>query len=570
LGRGLLGATAVLFAAGSTPLLLFVSTTNTLYLKNAHDLGNDLGVLRQFWGAAVWTFAFGLIIVLLARYFRSKLLAFLFWAYGLLGPFFIAYAFLHVRYRQTMDSFLVCAAFVAGWLLAAAVLTMKGKVGVGHRVFARVFLCFVVVEGAIIATHRGTREPVAVQASSQVHEKGQTRLPNIYHIVLDMFQTDLFEFARTRGAEEHLAGFTYYPENTAAYQWTVMSIPSVFLGDYCPSLKFPDGQYEWDAFNSPKSFVHGLVESGYETYGLTLSTFPAERFQHAIAADAAYCAEKSFTRSNSALFRSLWAFTYLPGAIGRRCAYADDIAALATGKPILPASGVATSHAALLRFLQEEADLPEHNRYTFLHVLMPHFPFVITKDGLLAPQLENGAFTETSLEEQVLGTTCLMIQIIQKLKELGRFEDALILIHADHGYRYYLDLETGKPKALRGFSQVEEARAYSRALLLLKLPGRDAREPLLVSRAEASLIDIAPTILDAVGVRSEHEYAGFSLVDPANVRADRERRFIMHDLSVPYAGLSPDIWTIRNGEYSKTGPEGIGSIVRYERAQTEK
>ncbi|HIJ66201.1 MAG TPA: sulfatase-like hydrolase/transferase [Candidatus Hydrogenedentes bacterium] len=554
LPKRFLAGAALAFAAAATPLLLFVSTTNGLYLKNAEDFGRDVYVLRQFWVAAAWALAIGLVLNLLTRYLRFRPLALPFWAYMLLGPFFLIYAFLHVHFREIMDTPAVLGGFLSAYVLSAIVLTCKGNVAVAQKVFARVFIFFVIVESITVVARRDVAPPSNVQENEILSERNRERHPNIYHILFDMFQTEMFEYARTPKLEEELAGLTYYPSNVGTYPNTAMAVPSVFQGDF----RAPDtsgDQYHSEAFNSPKSLLHWLVKAGYETHAFMPGYAPSQTLlQHTIGAQQGYIAAETSRASNIRTFRSLWAFAYLPNAVAVKCADSDDLDALKRGTSVLPPSSIVRSYNALQQWIRQEADMSDHNRYTFMHLMMPHHPYVIAEDGSLPMLGENGAIS-TSVEEQVLGTTRLMVGLIEKLKELGRFEDSLIVIHADHGGGYYREPETGELKSAQRGGEIDQVKARSRSLLLIKLPGQKADQPLRVSFAETSLIDIAPTILRAAGVHFERKYPGIPLMGPGSVPPNRERQFHMfrpEPTADPFYRTYVTIpWIIRNGEYTK-------------------
>ena len=77
-----------------------------------------------------------------------------------------------------------------------------------------------------------------------------------------------------------------------------------------------------------------------------------------------------------------------------------------------------------------------------------------------------------NLAEQTICTVAKIGQMSDTLRELGRFQNAMIVIHSDHG-------------TLR----------RARPLLLVKYPGAKF-EPLQIADHEVRLVDIVPTILD--------------------------------------------------------------------------
>jgi arylsulfatase A-like enzyme len=89
-----------------------------------------------------------------------------------------------------------------------------------------------------------------------------------------------------------------------------------------------------------------------------------------------------------------------------------------------------------------------------------------------------------------------MLDLIARLKEIGRFDRSFIVIHGDHGGFYRLE----------GNALTPSESTSRRSLLLFKPIGRS--QPFAVSESEASLMDIAPTLLDSLSVENELVFDG--------------------------------------------------------------
>jgi len=525
-GRLIKAALPVAGSVALTPLLLFISTTNTLFIKNAVDFSNDVHVLTQFFVYFYRTFVLGLFLFLLTRFLKLRLLSFPFWLYILAGPFFLVYAFLHVRVPAVMDRLLVCGTFAAVYFIAAGLLTWKGKVDTAVSVASRGFLVFFLVEALILAANGESRR-ISSKDRSELPplKEAQSRRPNIYHILFDAYQTDLFEHTLTSDVRSQLAGYQFFRENITAYASTLMSVPSVFLGRlYSPDT--PQKAYAYEAFNSEGSFLRSLIEHGYDTsafLSVSLCEGAMRLFQH-VRSHGEY-ADIKFTVDSSGEFKNLWLYAHFPAFVVRKLIAEKSIEDLKGGQ-VLPESQPIYSHASFQRFLREEESLPDHNRYTFLHIMVPHPPFVLRADGSFGPPREDGSLPKTSMLPQAQCATNMIVQFTNVLNKLGRFNDSMIVIHADHG-TWGLPAEVMSKNYTRSNDYTTEgfAWAVSRALLLLKLPGRGALSPFRVSNAETSLLDILPTMLDAVGIQPDVTYQGISLVRAENVPNNREREF---------------------------------------------
>ena len=132
----------------------------------------------------------------------------------------------------------------------------------------------------------------------------------------------------------------------------------------------------------------------------------------------------------------------------------------------------------------------EHNVFNWYHMQGAHFPYVVDYDGYLCAEADTGR------EEQLHGYLAALGAFFEELKEIGVYDDAAIIISADHGY----------------FECFQ-------AVCLVKLPG-ETREAMEVSSAPVAQEDIMPTILSAAG--ADYSAYGTTVFDwNENDRRDR-------------------------------------------------
>jgi arylsulfatase A-like enzyme len=104
-----------------------------------------------------------------------------------------------------------------------------------------------------------------------------------------------------------------------------------------------------------------------------------------------------------------------------------------------------------------------------------------------------------------------IVRLVDNLKDLGRFEDSAIIIHADHGNltrcvdvagRVMSEATSRKMKqvSMNGRSGVE-IDCWSRALLLVKRPGVPASAEFEVSDRRTQLLDLRATIRAMAGMQ---------------------------------------------------------------------
>lgn len=110
------------------------------------------------------------------------------------------------------------------------------------------------------------------------------------------------------------------------------------------------------------------------------------------------------------------------------------------------------------------------NKFSFNFLTGLHAPRLTLADGMYSE-------TETSIEETSVGCIRILLEYIDQLKELGIYDDATIIITADHG-RDLTDPQV---------------------MFLIKSPNR-VNEELKISSAPVSHDDLLPTILDILEV----------------------------------------------------------------------
>ena len=133
---------------------------------------------------------------------------------------------------------------------------------------------------------------------------------------------------------------------------------------------------------------------------------------------------------------------------------------------------------AVLVKMSEDDRLGRKGTLYFAHILMPHGPYVYNKDCQVrvpftawkANKVETAAERSQHYELYFEQVECVFFQlgdIFTRLKEAGRFDDAIIIIHGDHGSRLYLqDASSSNRDDLPAQSNVD---AYS-TLFAIKSP----------------------------------------------------------------------------------------------------
>lgn len=177
--------------------------------------------------------------------------------------------------------------------------------------------------------------------------------------------------------------------------------------------------------------------------------------------------------------------------------------------------------------------------FLFLHVVAPHFPLTyfpsgrsyLPDRGTLTPWEQVGAgFSEPNWRQDELAVVrshqryllqcgyadyCLG-RIVQQLKEAGLFDEALLVVTADHGAAHRSKLPRRNP--------LEDTLGELMSVpLFIKQPGQTTG---LVSDRNVESIDILPTIAEAIGLDLPAEVEGVSILN--TTVPERNEKLMVH------------------------------------------
>ncbi len=176
--------------------------------------------------------------------------------------------------------------------------------------------------------------------------------------------------------------------------------------------------------------------------------------------------------------------------------------------------------------------------FIFAHTILPHMPHQFTPSGRMyfsGPLhgyikdrwTEEPAFLQAGYQQFLfqLGATDYVLGLfINKLKELGIYEKALIVVAADHGFSM-------RPTSYRR-GDIDEAAFYEDIMnvpLFIKYPGASQGR---IDLRHAQNNDVLPTVLDVLGLDYDLELDGYSLL--RNDRPDRtEQQFLVGRVDNP-------------------------------------
>ncbi len=146
----------------------------------------------------------------------------------------------------------------------------------------------------------------------------------------------------------------------------------------------------------------------------------------------------------------------------------------------------------------------DRNFFLYVHTIEPHDPYrpPTRLVDLFSPQGKEPADVDL-YDAEIMHADSNLALLISKLKELGMYDDTLLIITADHGEAF---------REHEGIT-LHGSKPYNELIhipLIVRLPG--AVPGGRVVDHNVQLIDIAPTILDALNIHGNEQFQGMSLL----------------------------------------------------------
>jgi hypothetical protein len=316
-----------------------------------------------------------------------------------------------------------------------------------------------------------------------------------------------------------------------------MSMASLFAGSDYTFDRSPTAFVE-DALHGSSSGLQRLRDAGYEVSGdvpdanVYGERLPFDHVQLPAAQDA------SSSAGDAGLATSMWVYQNVPESLSVRVLPRRYFEQLEGGN-LLPDTAPPRAVEAFEAFIDREASEAPSGRYSLVHVLLPHFPYVLADDCSHRDGVETGPVAQTTC------AMALVEQLVTELKELDRFDGSTIVVQGDHGARFGVDDGALVPLKEELFGDAYST-ARSRSLLLVKPAGTTAAQPFAEDDYPAMLTDVLPTVLDSVGapldptggrtslladdrpVRTTRRYHFYDK-DPKGLPDGRVTRFVVHE-----------------------------------------
>jgi Sulfatase len=517
----------VLFPALLAPLQLGLFGPHTIYTTNPDEFTAAFGGLFIHLLPAVLIVAAALVgigLLLPSRLFRGYVVAL--FAFGLLlwaqGNLLVAdygpldgggIAWEKETWRNPYE--------IALWIVVPVLAVVAANALLPAAVFgSRVFLALQVVWLTVSAFQSDALGASRSGPSAAMFEISTTR--NVFHIVLDSFQSDAFldlvEQERPK-IDRSFSGFVFFADHAGAFPTTMVSIPAMLTGTVYRNQE-PLQEY------IPKHFRNGSLFSAmraqqYRVDSITELSYDSSSATRFFRMPRPYVSYEEYTRFASWQLADLALFRHVPHVL-RPWVFNDQRWRLQavfgerySSETLKRRYHSVNGEVVLAEFARRMTPAVEGPVYKFMHVGIPHPPVTLTGGCAF---IRPGRFTRENYAGQVRCAVTRVEAILDRLRELGLYDSSLIVISSDHGVRL-APREFARDRSVPG-DRLSEIAGRAMALLIVKAP--NSTGPLRVSYAPTSISDIPATVLDASGLPTTLPGQPALKLDEA---APRERSF---------------------------------------------
>ena len=252
---------------------------------------------------------------------------------------------------------------------------------------------------------------------------------NIIVFLIDAFDASIFEEIQKRNPEiiKELQDFTFYPDTVSSYSFTDFSLPELLTGRlYDPSIRFPS--YVNKAWED-NPFYKVLREHDYSVYLYTSVNYVDKHMnidnfvvEKVVMDDdvAEYYSELVKFRIAPHYLKRMY-YQYHPGI-------KDPKVIESTVQPYDGSNDI-----GFYSDLKKGMKLTEKNAFKFYYLSGVHPPYAYDENmEPLADGVKGSAY------KQALGSMKIVREFISQMKNHNIYDNATVVITADHGYHYKL------------------------------------------------------------------------------------------------------------------------------------
>ena len=394
----------------------------------------------------------------------------------------------------TIISSIVWIAIIAGCLAASLLAKSRTRV-----IMSALAVCLLVVQGVGVASLFVKAGAPNEESSYVMTEEGLFTVSpdnNVIVFILDNYDTVFLQdaLAADPALLDEMTGFVWFTDSVGSMIPTRYGVPYLLTGQFPHEdekfSQFLEERYERSAFLSDLAATGSSVGIYSDTLGL-------QYVSDEQAADLVYRHTINFHQfatapmdvggtlsalATCALYRDMpWAlkpaFWFYTDEINHAMVESDD----KHGANEAPYTINDSRWFRQLRTnglaFEEHEGTPGTTAFRFIHLLGAHYPYSIDEHG------EDIGLDRSDRTRQAQGTMHMVSTYLHELKRLGVYDNATVILTADHGSWYITPEPLGEPAT---------------PIMLAKPPHADSA-PIRISDAPVAAYDLLPTVLSAAG-----------------------------------------------------------------------
>ena len=386
---------------------------------------------------------------------------------------------------------------------------------------------------------------------------------NVVHIVLDAFLSEMFAevIEPERDVfDRDFSGFVFFADHLGAFPTTRASMPAMLTG-LAYRNEMPLDPFVRDNIRD-RSIFSVLAGQGYRVNSVTFhgqehppAALPSGETTVRYTIPTPYGSYRDHVQFATVQLLDLSLFRHVPHGV-KASVYNEQAWLLESwySEGRRARNARPSNHAA---FLEEFADrmtiVRDEPVYTFIHVALPHPPYVVNKDcSFIGPQRAS----RPTYAAQGRCALTVVQKLFDRLRALGVYDRTVIVLTSDHGWnRLRPDHPLEGIRTAAG--TLNEVAVRAMPLLAVKPAGSSG--PLKTSYAPTAITDIPATILDLVGIPNDQlpGTSALQIEDGASRRrtyarhswgnADWGRTYfrLLHVFSVDGRVTDPNAWSFQ-------------------------
>lgn len=325
-------------------------------------------------------------------------------------------------------------------------------------------LLTLVSSGVVAGFHRAEASDVDAGSSAFSFSERNNKVV----IILDTFQSDVFLEISQRWPEEveFLNGFTFYPDTAGGFPTTVASVPLIMTGEQYKN-EMPIKEWTHKA-NDKKSIANFLGRHGFGVSLVTIlppslegTHYPVQPISTSGHIGWRAVLQNDLLVLDGGFFRTLPSY-WKPGFYSEGNWYFSTLNAEKTALP-----GIHGQDLSFLEAFEQQAvvDSKKAGEFKFYHYAGAHWPLQLDEHlNYKAGMPEE----RESYIQQSRGVLTLLRRKLEKLKSLGVYDSAEIVVVGDHGSHYIVPNDIRGSKLSNSDAISDNVLASSRPLFLYK------------------------------------------------------------------------------------------------------